>query len=79
MAGKVCGYGNVGVWGKVTLPLGFKQRRRALGKDCEKRTWLSEGGSRKRVSNQEHFDHLVGTYLPQHGGWKWSEERGLHR
>ena len=52
---------------------------RRLGKDFEKRTWLSEGGSRRRVSNQEHFDYLVGTYLPQHGGWKWSEERGLYR
>jgi hypothetical protein len=52
---------------------------RRPGKDLERRTWLSEGGSRRRVSNQEHFDYLVTTYLPQHGGWKWSEERGLHR
>jgi REP element-mobilizing transposase RayT len=44
-----------------------------------KRQWLSDGGSRRRVSNQEHYDYLVCTYLPDHGGWKWSEDRGLHQ
>ncbi|HEX5104156.1 MAG TPA: hypothetical protein VFV87_10115 [Pirellulaceae bacterium] len=52
---------------------------RRLGKDYERRTWLSEGGSRRKVSSQEHFDYLVAIYLPKHGGWKWSEERGLFR
>ena len=52
---------------------------RRLGKDYERRTWLSEGGSRRKVSSQEHFDYLVTTYLPKHGGWKWSEEKGLFR
>jgi REP element-mobilizing transposase RayT len=52
---------------------------RRLGREFEKRTWLSEGGSQKPVLVQEHFDYLVGTYLPRHGGWKWSENGGLHR
>jgi len=52
---------------------------RRLGRDDGRRTWLSEGGSRRKVSSQEHFDYLVTTYLPNHGGWKWSEEQGLFR
>jgi REP element-mobilizing transposase RayT len=52
---------------------------RRLGRDFGPREWLSEGGSRRRVINQEHFDFLVCTYLPGHGGWKWSEEQGLHK
>jgi REP element-mobilizing transposase RayT len=52
---------------------------RRLTKDFGKRQWLSEGGSRRRVSNQEHYDYLVTTYLPEHSGWKWSEEKGLHK
>jgi REP element-mobilizing transposase RayT len=52
---------------------------RRLGREFGRRDWLSEGGSRNRVSNQDHYDYLVCTYLPRHGGWKWSEERGLHR
>ncbi len=41
--------------------------------------WLSEGGSRKRVCEQKHFDFLGNTYLPRHRGWKWNRERGLFR
>jgi REP element-mobilizing transposase RayT len=52
---------------------------RRLGRDFGRREWLSEGGSRRRVVNEEHFDYLVGTYLPRHSGWKWSEEQGLHK
>jgi REP element-mobilizing transposase RayT len=52
---------------------------RRLGKDFGHREWLSEGGSRRRVVNQDHYDYLVCTYLPRHGGWKWSEAKGLHK
>ncbi|MCA9234787.1 MAG: hypothetical protein KDA44_04925 [Planctomycetales bacterium] len=41
-----------------------------------KRPWFSENGSRKRVTDQDHFDYLVGKYLPDHSGWKWCEGRG---
>ena len=37
--------------------------------------WLSEGGSRKQVKDQEHFDYLIHVYLPRHQGWKWELER----
>ncbi|MGD9636540.1 MAG: hypothetical protein AB7G28_02985 [Pirellulales bacterium] len=50
-----------------------------LKRRCGRRTWLSEGASRKRVRDPGHFDYLVGTYLPRHVGWKWGEEKGLFR
>jgi REP element-mobilizing transposase RayT len=52
---------------------------RRLRRNVASRRWLSEGGSRRRVSIQEHFDYLVHTYLPRHGGWKWSFDRGTYR
>lgn len=52
---------------------------RRLSKEFHQRQWLSEGGSRRRVVGQEHYDYLVCTYLPDHSGWKWSEEKGLHK
>jgi REP element-mobilizing transposase RayT len=62
------------------LRAGIRQSlSRRLGKEFGERQWLSEGGSRRRVGNQEHYDYLVGTYLPEHSGWKWSEEKGLHQ
>jgi len=50
---------------------------RSLNQKLHKRTWLAEGGSRKRVTDQKHFDYLKGKYLPNHRGWKWSPEREL--
>jgi hypothetical protein len=52
---------------------------RRLSKECGQRQWLSEGGSRRRVTNQTHYDYLVTSYLPEHSGWKWSEEKALHK
>jgi len=52
---------------------------RRLTREFGQRHWLSEGGSRRKVFTQEHFDYLVQTYLPRHGGWKWSENRGVHK
>ncbi len=49
-----------------------------LNKDVMKRKWLSKGGNERHVKNQEHFDYLISTYLPSHGGWKWEEGRGLY-
>lgn len=40
--------------------------------------WFSEGGSRKRVGDQQHFDYLVRVYLPGHRGWKWDFGRGVY-
>jgi len=52
---------------------------RRLNHDRGKRTWFAEGGSRKRVKDEAHFEHLVKKYLPSHRGWKWSAERGNYR
>jgi hypothetical protein len=52
---------------------------RRLSKQFGRRHWLSEGGSRRRVINDEHFDYLVAIYLKEHGGWKWNEEKGLFK
>lgn len=52
---------------------------RALNRRFERRSWLEEGASRRKVNNQEHFDYLIVTYLPEHRGWKWSEEKGVFR
>jgi REP element-mobilizing transposase RayT len=52
---------------------------RELNAAIKRRTWLSEGGSRKQVRNREHFDYLMTVYLPKHSGWKWSVAEGFHR
>jgi hypothetical protein len=31
----------------------------------------------KARERRKHFDYLVGKYLPNHTGWKWSEARGF--
>ncbi len=37
------------------------------------RDWFSGEASRRRVKDQEHFDYLISTYLPKHGGLFWKE------
>jgi len=44
---------------------------RRLNLQFGKQTWWSRGSSRKRVSEQEHFDHLIKNYLPGHT-WHWN-------
>ena len=41
--------------------------------------WFVENASRKRVKDDDHFEHLMNSYLPSHGGWKWREDRELFR
>ncbi len=38
--------------------------------------WFSQGGSRKRVHDHEHFDHLVSHYLLSHRGVVWTRRTG---
>jgi len=52
---------------------------RALNQKFKRRRWLEEGASRRKVNNQEHYDYLIVTYLPEHRGWKWSEEKAYFR
>jgi hypothetical protein len=51
----------------------------ALGKQIGPagRKWFTRGASEKRVSDQEHFDHLVETYFPSHRGLFWKEGQPL--
>ena len=44
-----------------------------------RRQWFVDYASRRYVHDQEHFDYLVHVYLPEHGGWKWSETKELYR
>jgi REP element-mobilizing transposase RayT len=48
---------------------------------CNGRHWFSRKGSRKRVCDRRHFDHLMNQYLPNHakgrrGGSGWREGAG---
>ena len=52
---------------------------RQLSKQFGRRQWLSEGGSRRKVLNEDHYGYLAAVYLPEHGGWKWSEDKGLFK
>ncbi len=51
---------------------------RRLNADANRRRWIVRGGSRRRVLDRKHFDHLMNSYLPKHSGWKWREDRGLY-
>jgi REP element-mobilizing transposase RayT len=52
---------------------------RRLNQDFQRQRWLEEGASRRQVNNQEHFDYLIVTYLPEHRGWKWNDEKKFFR
>jgi REP element-mobilizing transposase RayT len=49
---------------------------RRLNEKYDQRTWFSKGGSRKRVTDQDHFDYLMNVYLPRHRGAAWFEKTG---
>jgi hypothetical protein len=51
---------------------------RSLNKEFCRQEWFSKSPSRKRVKDQEHFDHLISSYLPKHSGLKWSQKEGIH-
>ncbi len=53
---------------KNIISLELSKRHEQLG-----RRWLSTGASRKRVKDRTHFDYLMKTYLPRHGGACWCE------
>ncbi|MEM9789803.1 MAG: hypothetical protein AAF842_05285 [Planctomycetota bacterium] len=48
---------------------------RRLNEVFGKQTWLTAGGSRKRVSDPDHFAYLRRTYLPSHRGVCWDADR----
>jgi REP element-mobilizing transposase RayT len=60
-------------WMKIRNGLKSSLTRR-LNRDVERRVrWFVDSASRKQVKDDEHFDHLINTYLPSHSGWKWRE------
>jgi hypothetical protein len=66
-------------WLKIRNGLKSSLTRR-LNRDIQQRDkWLVENASRKQVKDDAHFDYLVNTYLPLHGGWKWRENGGVCR
>lgn len=42
-----------------------------------KRQWFVRGGSRKRVRDDKHLDHLLDKYFPDHPGLFWCEGAAL--
>jgi len=65
-------------WLRVRAGLQSSLTRR-LNRDTHKRTWFVARPSRKRVKDRSHHDYLIGTYIPNHRGWKWDRIRGLYR
>jgi REP element-mobilizing transposase RayT len=66
-------------WLKIRNGLKSSLTRR-LNSDVQQRDkWFVESASRKQVKDDDHFDHLMNTYLPSHGGWKWREGGKLFR
>lgn len=61
---------------KVRISLKSSLSRR-INREIAQRTWLSEGGSMRRVLDDTHFRHLVETYLPKHRGRCWCPQSGL--
>jgi REP element-mobilizing transposase RayT len=66
-------------WLKIRSGLKSSLTRR-LNREVQHRDkWFVENASRKQVKDDDHFDHLVNSYLPSHGGWKWREGGELFR
>jgi REP element-mobilizing transposase RayT len=62
-------------WSTVRSAIKSSLTRR-LNRDASRRSWFSNGASRKRVADRKHFTRLVDEYLAAHRGWKWDERRG---
>ncbi|MEM6329673.1 MAG: hypothetical protein AAF790_05430 [Planctomycetota bacterium] len=50
---------------------------RGMNTAFSRRSWLSEGGSCKRLRDQRHLDYLLEHYLPKHSGLVWIAGRGF--
>lgn len=63
------------VWQSVRSSVRSSLTRR-LNREIQRRTWFAKQPSRKRVRDQQHFEHLIRSYLPRHRGLNWCENRG---
>ncbi|XAM00025.1 hypothetical protein OT109_01295 [Phycisphaeraceae bacterium D3-23] len=74
----LCGWEDARGWAK--LRNGIRESiTRMLNRAYTRRRWLAENASRKRVKEEEHFDHLRANYLPGHRGLKWDPKSGVYR
>ncbi|MEM9347103.1 MAG: hypothetical protein AAGB26_10855 [Planctomycetota bacterium] len=62
-------------WDKLRASIKVKLSK-LLKEQLGDRPWLSEGASRKQVTEDEHLHYLENQYLPDHRGWKWCHKRG---
>jgi REP element-mobilizing transposase RayT len=61
---------------KSSLSRRLNEHRRTIASRADVGPSLSRAGSRKPVWARDHFDHLMGEYLPDHRGLQWYEDRG---
>ena len=52
---------------------------RRLNDGFGRRAWFVREGWCATVEDDEHFGHLVETYLPSHPGWFWEHRGGWRR
>ena len=65
-------------WKAVRQSLRSSLSRR-LNQELGPRSWFAKQPSRKRVTERQHFEHLVRNYLPTHRGLKWQEGVGVFK
>jgi len=57
----------------------FRKLKNLMSRELNRRLtpkrkhWFSRSGSRRRVTDEDHFDYLVNAYLPSHRRLLWSE------
>jgi hypothetical protein len=60
--------------GWLAVRTGLRQSlTRKLNAQIERREWFASAGSRRRVMNRRHFQHLITTYRRKHQGLHWVE------
>lgn len=64
-------------WLKVRTGIKASLARRLNREVQERSNWFVDGASRRQVTDDDHFGHLVNNYLPSHRGWKWCEGGGM--
>jgi REP element-mobilizing transposase RayT len=64
---------------ETPMPQVFRKTKnlmsRELGLRCrpKRKHWFGKFGSKQRVREQAHFDHLINSYFPRHRGLVWRE------
>ena len=61
-------------WRSVRRSLKYRFTSELNGMLGNEHPWFSEAGSRKRVRDRKHYDHLMDEYLSKHDGVYWRED-----